>query len=76
MTEGKRHLGASIGSEGLKAEYVNEKVKTWCDEIQRLGEFAKIQPHCCILSIYTCRAASIHLLYANNRRHGELSQTT
>ena len=41
---GKRHLGAVIGSESFKSEYVKEKVQTWCNEILKLSEIAKSQP--------------------------------
>ena len=41
---GKLHLGAVIGSESFKSEYVKEKVQTWCNEILKLSEIAKSQP--------------------------------
>ena len=44
-TEGKRHLGAAIGSEEFREHYVKEKVKIWCDEMEKLCEYAKTQPH-------------------------------
>ena len=43
-TEGKRHLGASIGSEDFRKIYATEKVQEWCDEIEKLSEYAKTQP--------------------------------
>ena len=43
--EGKRHLGAVIGSNDFKSEYVREKVDTWIEEIERLTEYSKTQPH-------------------------------
>ena len=43
--EGKRHLGAAIGSESFKSAYIKEKVRLWCNEITKLSEFAKTQPH-------------------------------
>ena len=43
-TEGKRHLGAALGSDSFRAEYVKDKIKTWCDEIEKLSEFAISQP--------------------------------
>ena len=30
--EGKRHLGAALGTEEFKIAYVNQKVKEWCKE--------------------------------------------
>ena len=43
-TEGKRHLGAALGSDGFRIEYASEKVKKWCGEIHKLAEIAKTQP--------------------------------
>ena len=44
-TTGKRHLGAALGSNDFKTDYINEKVSTWCEEINNLAEIAKSQPH-------------------------------
>ena len=41
---GKQHLGAVIGSESFKSEYIKENVQTWCNEILKLSEIAKSQP--------------------------------
>ena len=35
-TEGKRHLGAALGSEDFKTKYIKEKVATWCTEVKTL----------------------------------------
>ena len=43
-TDGKRHLGAAIGSTQFKSDNMDEKVKKWCDEISVLSEIAKSQP--------------------------------
>ena len=43
--EGKRHLGAAVGTEQFKNEYMQEKVAKWCNEIESLTEIAKSQPH-------------------------------
>lgn len=43
--EGKKHLGAAIGSEDYKNEFVNEKIKSWVTEIINLTEIAKKDPH-------------------------------
>jgi hypothetical protein len=43
--EGKRHLGAVVGSQGYKDEYCNEKIAQWKAEIETLSEIAKSQPH-------------------------------
>ena len=43
-TEGKRHLGAVVGSRSYLNEYVNEKVEEWVKEIINLADFATTQP--------------------------------
>ena len=42
--EGKRHLGACIGSEIFKDSYCKEKVEIWCKEMERLCEIAQTNP--------------------------------
>jgi len=44
-TSGKRHLGAALGSQDFKTEYITEKVNKWCSEIKQLAEIAQSQPH-------------------------------
>ena len=44
-TKGRRHLGAVIGSEGFKAQYVKDKVAGWVKELQKLTEIAMSEPH-------------------------------
>ena len=44
-SEGKRHLGAAIGSRSYTEEYVSNKVKKWSDEIKQLAKIAQSQPH-------------------------------
>ena len=43
-TDGKRHLGAAIGSESFKEKYIKDKVDNWCKELRKLSEIAKSQP--------------------------------
>ena len=43
-TAGKRHLGASIGSENFRSDYATEKVNHWCDEMKKLAEIAITEP--------------------------------
>ena len=43
--EGKRHLGAAIGTNEFRIQYVSEKVEEWCKEMNRLSALAKTQPH-------------------------------
>ena len=44
-SDGKKHLGAAIGSEDFKTEFVIEKVLLWVNEIMNLAEIAKKDPH-------------------------------
>ena len=43
--EGKRHLGAAIGSSEYKNHYIDEKVNKRVSNIKSLSEIAKTQPH-------------------------------
>ena len=43
-TDGKRNLGATIGTDNFRSDYITGKVKEWCDEIQKLSEYSKSQP--------------------------------
>ena len=43
-TEGKRHLGAVLGSANYKDEYCQEKVDNWTKELEVLAEIAETEP--------------------------------
>ena len=43
-TEGRKHLGAALGSRDFFEEYVDEKVEEWVAQVTRLAEFATTQP--------------------------------
>ena len=43
--EGKRHLGAAMGTRSFVESYVSKKVEKWKCEIEKLSEIAKSQPH-------------------------------
>ena len=47
--QGKRHLGAAIGSREYTEQYVGDKVKTWTQEVVQLAEirykFLKFEVH-------------------------------
>ena len=45
ILEGKRHLGAVIGSKDFKDKYCQEKVDKWCSEMGSLTEISRSQPH-------------------------------
>ena len=43
--EGKRYLGAAIGTESFVKKYVDDKVASWVEEIYSLCQIAQSQPH-------------------------------
>ena len=43
--EGKRHLGAAIGSQIHKDEYIDNMIEKWKKNIESLSKIAKSQPH-------------------------------
>ena len=43
-TEGRKHLGAALGSRSYLEHYVGDKVEDWVGEVTRLAEFARSQP--------------------------------
>ena len=43
-TEGRKHLGAALGSRSYLEQYVGGKVEDWVEEVTRLAEFARSQP--------------------------------
>ena len=46
-TEGRRHLGAALGSRDFLEDYVNKKAEQWVEEVIKLSEFANSQPQAC-----------------------------
>ena len=44
-TEGRRHLGASVGTQDYKKEYLDQLIDTWIEELGQLSEIAKTEPH-------------------------------
>ena len=43
--EGKRHLGAALGSRSFTEQYVSEKVDSWSRCVAKLSDLAKVHPH-------------------------------
>ena len=43
--EGKRHLGAALGSHLFTEQYVSEKVESWSRCVGKLSDIAKVHPH-------------------------------
>ena len=44
-TEGKRHLGAALGTPEFKNSYIKDKVDEWCQRLKKLSGIAKTHPH-------------------------------
>ena len=44
ITEGKRHLGASVGSNEFTIQYMESKVNDWLNQLKNLNEIAGAQP--------------------------------
>ena len=43
-SEGMRHLGAAIGSQTLKASYLQKKIDEWIKNVERLAKIAVTEP--------------------------------
>ena len=53
-TQGKKHLGASLGTSDYKNEFVSSLVKTWVDQIHVLSEIASYEPHAAYIAFTSC----------------------
>ena len=51
ISEGKRHLGAVIGSKEYKDEYCEQLVSVWEDELDTLAKIAKSQPQAAYIAL-------------------------
>ena len=49
-TRGERHMGAVVGSERFKDEYVSNKVEKWVQDIEQLSNIAKDEPQSALSS--------------------------
>ena len=56
-TEGKRHLGAVIGMEENKKNYINDKISEWTKEINMLAD------------IYTTHSRAAYTAYVTSYQH-------
>ena len=43
--EGRKYLGAAIGTDRFKQAYVQKKVSLWVQEVKHLTHIADSQPH-------------------------------
>ena len=49
--EGRRYLGAVIGSKEFKDQYCQERVNKWLREMESLTEISKSQPHAAYVAL-------------------------
>ena len=54
-TGGKRHMGAVIGSEEFKTQYVSSKIEKWTKDIHELSRLARDEPQ----AVYSCYTKAI-----------------
>ena len=52
-TEGKRHIGAALGTEDFKASYIRSKVEKWVKDVEELVEIAKEEPQAALCAFNT-----------------------
>ena len=46
--EGDRHIGAALGSENFKTQYVSRKIENWVKDVKELAAIAKEEPQCAL----------------------------
>ena len=52
-SQGTRHLGAAVGTDGFKKYFIERKVELWVEAVKKLAEIAKTEPHvCCSFSVF------------------------
>ena len=44
-TKGERHMGAVVGSEQFKIQYLENKISKWVQDVKTLADIAKDEPH-------------------------------
>ena len=56
-TEGGRHIGAALGTQGFTESYISEKVANWVNDIEQLAKIAKEDPQAALCAYNTglCR---------------------
>ena len=47
-SEGERHIGAAIGSENFKTQFVTRKIENWIKDVEELATIAKEEPQCAL----------------------------
>ena len=52
-TEGKRYVGAALGTEEFKMSYVKAKVEKWVEDVEELAQIAKDEPQAALSAYNT-----------------------
>ena len=52
-TEGKRHIGAALGSEQFKVRYIEDKVSKWVKDVEEMSDIAKEEPQAALTAFNT-----------------------
>ena len=52
-SEGQRHIGAALGSEKFKKEFVENKVKNWVKDVEELSAIAEEEPQAALSGFNT-----------------------
>lgn len=63
-TEGRRHIGATIGTQEFKNNFVVQKVEEWVAEIKVITYFTRV-PTICIKCLHTWTTWKIHVRHEN-----------
>ena len=64
-TEGRRHLGAALGSREFLEDYVNDKAEQWVEEIIKLSGFASSQPQVLLCRLHIWIKTLLDLRHIN-----------
>ena len=64
--EGKRYLGAAIGSKTYTEQYVSAKVQSWIQEVVQLAGIATSQPHAAFVHGFSSRWTYLYRTIPDN----------
>ena len=57
-TMGTRHLGAAVGTNEFKHEFVNKKIDGWIESLKKLTQIARSEPHAAYSAFTQCLQGS------------------
>ena len=64
--DGKKHLGAVVGSDTCKAQYIENLVNDWNTKLKLLSTIAEMQPQAAYLAFVSGFRGKLKLFYENN----------